>query len=161
MGGVPSAVRPVTAVPRRMRQICAAVAAVVLAAMIVAALTLPESSVGVVRFGVADQVAIGGLGVLLAGGILLLGWARVDADAAGVRVRNILGTHTLPWTAVRAVRLERTSAWATLELQGGEEIALLAVQAVDKERAVAAVEGLRALLTASRTGAGSAPEHRE
>jgi hypothetical protein len=144
-----------------MRQICAAVAALVLAAMVVAALTLPESSVGVVQFGTADQFAIGGLGLLLAAGILLLGRARVDADGAGVRVRNILGTHTLPWAAVRAVRFDRKAAWATLELQGGEEIAVLAVQAMDKERAVAAVEGLRALLAASRTGAGSAPEHRE
>jgi hypothetical protein len=133
-----------------MRLICAAVAAAVLVAMLIAALLLPESSTGVVEFGTADQFGIGGLGVVLAAGILALGRSRVDADAAGVRVRNILGTHALPWSAVRAVRFERDSAWATLELANGDEIAVLAVQAIDKRRAVEAVEGLRALLAAAR-----------
>jgi hypothetical protein len=91
-----------------------------------------------------------GLGLLLAVGILLLARPRVDADDAGVRVRNILGSHDLPWPAVRSVRFERKSSWATLLLVTGEEIAVLAVQSVDGERAVAATEGLRALLAANR-----------
>jgi hypothetical protein len=85
----------------------------------------------------------------------------VDADARGIRVRNILGDHELPWSIVRAVRFDRHSPWATLLLTNGDELAVLAVQAADKERAAVAVEGLRALLAASAPaddgGAGRTP----
>jgi hypothetical protein len=147
---VPSAVTAVTAVPRRMRAICAAAAAVVLLVTVVVGLLLKSSSTGVVSFRTSDQVAMIVLGVLLAAGILLLARPRVDADDDGVRVRNILGSHDLPWAAVRSVRFERKSSWATLLLVTGEEVAVLALQAADGERAVAAVEGLRALLAAHR-----------
>ena len=50
---------------------------------------------------------------------------------------------------MRAVAFDRKSPWASLVLRNGDEVALLAVQAVDKERAVRAVEGLRALLAAA------------
>ena len=142
----------VSAVPRRLRLVCAVSAAVVLAVMSVVALLLKQSSTGVVAFGTADQVAMAGLGVVLAGGILAFGRPRVDADAETVVVRNVVGRHELPWSVVREVRFDRGSAWATLVLVNGEEVAVLAVQAVDKQRAVAAVEGLRALLAASRAG---------
>jgi len=141
---------PVSAVPRRMRQLCALVAAVVFGVLLYVALTLTSSSTGVISFGAADQVAIAGLGVVLAAGILALGRSRVDADADGVRFRNVALGHQLPWSAVRAVAFDRKSAWASLVLENDDEVALLAIQAVDRERAVAAVEGLRALRAAAR-----------
>jgi hypothetical protein len=148
---VPSAVTTrVSAVPRVMRLVCAGVAATVLAVMVIVAILLKSSSTGVVSFQTSDQVAMIGLGLLIAVGILLLGRPRVDADDAGVRVRNILGSHDLPWSAVRSVRFDRKSSWATLLLVTGEEVAVLAVQSADGERAVAATEGLRALLAANR-----------
>jgi hypothetical protein len=146
----PAVAAPVTAVPRLMRVVCAGLAAAVLAVMVVVGIFLKSSSTGVVAFRTSDQVAMIGLGVVLAAGILLLARPRVDADDAGVRVRNILGSHDLPWAAVRAVRFDRKSSWASLLLVTGEEIAVLAVQSADGERAVAAVEGLRALLAAHR-----------
>jgi hypothetical protein len=133
-----------------MRLLCAAVGAVVFGAMLVVALTLTSSSTGVVQFGVVDQVAIAGLGLILGAGIALLGRSRVDADADGIRVRNVVLSRDLPWQSVRAVRFDRTSAWASLLLENGDETALLAVQAVDREHAVRAVEGLRALHAAAR-----------
>ncbi|MGY1605361.1 PH domain-containing protein [Geodermatophilus sp. SYSU D00815] len=152
---MPTPARPVSAVPRVLRLVCAVLAAVVLVAMTWVALRLPESSTGVVAFGAVDQVAVLGLGVLVALGILLLGRPRVDADAEGVRVRNLFTAHALPWSAVRAVRFERKAPWASLLLPNGDEIAVMAVQAVDKERAVAAVEGLRALQAAAAQAAGA------
>jgi hypothetical protein len=146
----PAVAATVTAVPRVMRLVCAALAAVVLAVMVVVGIFLKSSSTGVVSFHTSDQVAVVVLGVVLAAGILLLARPRVDADDAGVRVRNILGSHDLPWSAVRSVRFERKSAWATLLLVTGEEIAVLAVQSADGERAVAAVQGLRELAAAHR-----------
>jgi hypothetical protein len=133
-----------------MRLLCAVLGVVVFGALLVVALTLPSSSTGVVTFGAADQVAIGGLGLILGLGIAALGRSRVDADAAGIRVRNLVSIRALPWTAVRAVRFDRKSAWASLLLENGDETAVVAVQAADGEYAARAVEGLRALHAAAR-----------
>jgi Bacterial PH domain len=133
-----------------MRQVCAAVAVVVVGYMLFAAFTLKTSSTGVVRFGITDQFAIGGLGLILGVGLLALGRSRVDADAEGIRFRNIALGHELPWTVVRAVAFDRKSPWASLVLRNGDEVALLAIQAVDKQHALRAVEGLRDLLAAAQ-----------
>lgn len=125
-------------------------AALILVAMLVVAALLTSSTTGVVAFGVADQVAMSGLGLAIAAAVLFTSRARVDADATGVRVRNIVGSHTLPWAQVRAVRFDDASPWASLLLADDDELSVLAVQAADGERAVRAVEGLRTLLAASR-----------
>jgi Bacterial PH domain len=154
----PAPPAPLSAVPRRLRQACAAVAALVVAVMAAAAWSLGGATSGTVRFGPADQVAMLVLGLLLGAAVLALGRFRVDADAAGVRVRGLLTTRELPWSVVRAVQFGRKSPWASLLLENGDEVALVAVQAVDGERAVAAVEGLRTLLAA---GAGTRRADRE
>ena len=139
---------PVSATPRTLRQLCAFAAVIVLAATAVVVITLPSSSTGVVRFAVVDQVALGGLGVILAAAVLTLGRPRMDADTSGVRIQNVIGVRTVPWSVVRAVRFERKSRWATLQLTNDDVLALFAVQAIDGERAVRATDGLRALLAA-------------
>ena len=148
----PAAVAPATvsAVARRLQLLLAILAAVVLAVTAFVVLTLPSTTNTVVDYGVVDQVALAGLGILLAVGVLLLGRSRVDADASGIRVRNLLVHHDLPWQSVRAVRFERKSAWGWLALGNGDELSLLALQAVDGEYAARAVEGLRALHAAAR-----------
>jgi hypothetical protein len=133
-----------------MRLLCAVTAAVVVVAMLGVALSLKSSSTGVVAFGTVDQVAIAGLGLVMGAGLVWLGRSRVDADAEGIRFRNVAITHALPWSAVRAVRFDRKSSWASLLLTNHDEVALFAVQMVDRERAVRAVEGLRALHEAAR-----------
>jgi PH (Pleckstrin Homology) domain-containing protein len=140
----------VTAVPRRMRQICALCAAVVVLALAFVALTLPSSSTGVVRFHASDQIAVAGIGLVLGAAILCLGRARVDADASGVTIKNVVGGRTVPWSMVRAVAFDRKSPWATLRLTNDDEVTLFAVQAIDRERALRATEGLRALLAAAK-----------
>jgi len=133
-----------------MRLALALAGVVVVAVMVVVAAGLKETTNTVVTYRTSDQFAIVGLGLVIAAGLVFLGRSRVDADAAGVRVRNVVVHHELPWQAVRAVRFERKSAWASLVLENGDEVSLLAVQAVDKEHAVRAVEGLRELRTAAR-----------
>jgi cytochrome c biogenesis protein CcdA len=135
-----------------MRLALALAGVVVVAVMVVVAAGLKETTNTVVTYRTSDQFAIVGLGLVIAAGLVFLGRSRVDADAAGVRVRNVVVHHELPWQAVRAVRFERKSAWASLVLENGDEVSLLAVQAVDKEHAVRAVEALRALRTAARAG---------
>ncbi len=152
-GAVPSAAvvpATVTAVARRLRLLLALLAGVVLVVTAIVVVTLPSTTNTVVDYGVVDQVALAGLGILLAVGVLSLGRSRVDADASGVRVRNLLIHHVLPWQSVRAVRFERKSAWGSLALENGDEVSLLGLQAVDGEYAARAVEGLRALHAAAR-----------
>jgi hypothetical protein len=134
-----------------MRFLCALVAAVIVVVGLAVALTLRSNSTGVIEFGAPDQVAVGGLALLLGAGVLFLGRSRVDADAETIRFRNVVLTHELPWDAVRAVVFDRTSSWAGLRLRNDDEVALFAIQAVDREHAVRAVEGLRALLAAAES----------
>lgn len=144
---VPTPTR-VTAVPRLLRLVVTAAALAVLAVTTVVVLRLPSSSVGVVAFGPADQVAMFGLGLAVAVGVLLFGRPRVDADEHGVRVRNIATSQDVPWERVAAVRFEEKSSWASLQLRNGDELAVLALQASDGERTVTALRGLRSLLAA-------------
>lgn len=96
-----------------------------------------------------DQIAMIGLGVLLALGILAFCRPRVTADGEGVHVRNVIGGYDLPWNVVRAVRFDRNSAWAHLELHDDEQVAVHALQAVDRDYAVEGVRTLRDLHAAA------------
>ncbi|MEV4706914.1 PH domain-containing protein [Actinoplanes sp. NPDC049316] len=104
---------------------------------------------GLGQFERGDQTAMIGLGVLAAAGILAFTRPRVRADAEHVRIRNVIGNFDLPWSAVRAVRFDRNSAWAMLELHDDETVPVHALQAADKEYAVEGVRALRALHSAS------------
>lgn len=131
--------------PRRLT-ITASVAAVLAAATGVALAAALSGSVngGPAAFGPVDRAALVGLGLIGAGMLLMLTRPLVEADAHGVRVRNIVGGCTLSWQQVRAVRYTPGASWAVLELVDDELVGVLAVQAVDRERAVAAVRALRA-----------------
>jgi hypothetical protein len=88
--------------------------------------------------------------VLLGLGILLFCRPRVTADAEAVHVRNVIGGYDLPWGVVRAVRFDRNSAWAHLELHDDEQVPIHALQAVDKDYAVDGVRALRSLHSAAQ-----------
>jgi hypothetical protein len=143
--------------PRKARVVCwiAAVTVVVVFTGVGLALSGPVNS-GEAVFGTGDRVAMIALGLLAGTGVLWLTRPRVDADAAGIRVRNLIGDHELPWSVVRAVRFSRSSPWATLELADDDVVAVMAVQATDKDYAVQGVRALRALhAAATGTTAGA------
>ncbi len=148
---------PVIVRPHRLAWVCRGVALLVVAVFTVVGATL-RSATGGEAFGVADQVAMVVLGLLLASAVLSFTRARVEADLSGVRVRNVVGERSVPWAVVREVRLDDGQPWASLELHDDDTLALLAVQANDGERAVRSVLALRALLRASRAAPpGSGP----
>ena len=60
-------------------------------------LLLKIKSSGVI-FQTADQVAMAGLGFVLAGLVLLFARPRLRVGAAGLSVRNLLGDRLVPWT---------------------------------------------------------------
>jgi hypothetical protein len=145
----------VTVRPRRIRRVCWVLAPVVVLFFAVLAWALGGSPAdigeGSGTFSLSDQIAMAALGLLAAGGILLLARPRVTADERTVTIQNILGGYRLPWEVVREVRFERGNPWATLELEDDDVVAVMAIQAADKEHAVAAVRALRDLLAASRS----------
>jgi len=102
------------------------------------------------QFERGDQSAMIGLGVLIGLGILAFTRPRVKADADGIKIRNVVGGYELPWSVVRAVRFDRNSPWATLDLEDDEQVSVHALQAADKEYAVEGVRTLRGLLAASK-----------
>ncbi|HCA85311.1 MAG TPA: hypothetical protein DEQ61_07320 [Streptomyces sp.] len=138
--------------PRKALVFCwvGAVAIVVLFTAI--AVVLRNSPTGVI-FRMADQVAMVLIGVFMAGGILLMARPRVRADAEGIEVRNILATRRLSWSQVHRVAFPDSASWARLDLPDYEYIPLMAVQAVDGARAVAAIRRLRALHEAATASA--------
>jgi Bacterial PH domain len=144
--------------PRRLRKVCwaSAVAVMIVFTGVSFGLhgSLGDGSPGVFQRG--DQFAMIGLGVLAAAGILLFTRPSVVADQETVRVRNVIGGYELPWEVVRAVRFNRGSPWASLELEDDDLVAVMAVQANDKEYAITAVRSLRALLEANRAAHASA-----
>jgi hypothetical protein len=147
-----SAASRVVSRPVVLTRVCWAVAAVVIAVFTVVAIALGGGPPGDAQFQVPDQIAMVCLGLLVAGGVLAFTRARVVADEAGVRVRNVIGEKLVPWQVVRSVRLDDGAPWASLELQDDDTIALLGVSANDGDAAVEAVLAMRALLQASRTG---------
>jgi Protein of unknown function (DUF2581). len=145
--------------PRRLRRVCWVLAPVVAIffAVLGALLRGPIGSAptsGVFQGG--DQAAMVVLGLLAAGAILLFTRPRVVADTQHIEVRNVLATHDLPWAVVRRIVFERGNPWVSLELEDDDLLAVMAVQANDKEHAVAAVRKLRALHAAARGAAQDA-----
>lgn len=138
--------------PRRLVVVCRVLAVVLVAVFTAVATALRNGPEGAV-FGLADQVAMVVLGLLMAGGMLLLTRVRVVADERCVRVRNVIGETVLPWEVVAHVRLDPGSPWAVLDLMDDDQVSLLAVQANDGDRAIEAVLALRRLLaSAGRSG---------
>jgi hypothetical protein len=137
--------------PRRARVVCWVLAvAVVVVCTLVSFGLRGSTGDGPGVFEAGDQWAMIGLGVALAIGILMFTRPRVEADGTGIRVRNVIGGYELPWEVVRAVRFGRGAPWASLDLEDDDTVAVMAVQAADKQYAVEAVRTLRALLAEHR-----------
>jgi hypothetical protein len=145
-------VSAVTIRPRKVRRVAFAVAPVVVVFFAVLA-TLLTGSTGADDGGVfqpSDQVAMVVLGMFVAAGVLLIARPRVVADADHVKIQNILGGYDLPWGVVRAVRFDRGNPWLTLELENDDVVSVMAIQATDKDHAVAGARTLRGLLATYR-----------
>jgi Bacterial PH domain len=131
--------------------VCFVLAPAVVALFAVLATALTGSTgEGSAVFQPSDQIAMIGLGVLAAAAILLFTRPKVSADGAGIKIQNVIGGYDLPWEVVRSVRFERGNPWVTLELQDDDVVAVMAIQAADKEYAVAGARTLRALLASHR-----------
>jgi len=128
--------------PRKIRVIAGIGAVIIVAAFTVVAVLLRNTPTGAI-FQPSDQVAMIGIGVLLGCGALLFARPRVRADAEGIEIRNMVGARRFAWDVVDRVSFPDGSAWARLELPDDEYVPIMAVQAIDGERAVVATLELR------------------
>jgi hypothetical protein len=147
--------------PRRITVYGAIAATAVLATMVVVGLLLRGASDGV-QFRVADQVGLIGIGLVGAGAIMLVARPRLRADDTGMWVRNVLGETYFPWAVVLRIAFPEGSHWAQLVLADDETHPLMAIQAMDRERAVAALRRVRELHAAHAPAVPSpSPEAQE
>jgi hypothetical protein len=140
--------------PRKVRVLASAGAVVFVAVFTVVAILLRNTPTGV-YFYLSDQIAMIGIGVLLACGALMFARPRVRADLDGVEVRNMLGSRRYAWVDIESVSFPDGSAWARLELPDDEYVPILAVQAIDGDHAVTAMRELRRLRREAATVAES------
>jgi len=126
------------------------------AAHIVVGFLLKVGSSGVI-FQTADQVAIGALGVVIGTVVLVFARPRLRVGPAGLSVRNLVGDKLIPWSDVVAVSFPVGARWARVDLPDDEYVQLMAIQAVDKERAVVAMEEVRKLVAKYQQQAGGQP----
>ncbi|WP_407689268.1 PH domain-containing protein [Mycobacterium sp. HUMS_1102779] len=131
--------------PHRTLPFVYAAAFVIAAAHIAVGLLLKIRSTGVI-FQTADQVAMAALGLVIGGVVLLFARPRLRVGAAGLSVRNLLGDRLIPWPEVVDVSFPPGSRWARIDLPDDEYVPVMAIQAVDKERAVAAMDTVRSLV---------------
>jgi len=135
--------------PHRMPLFAYAAAFLIATVHIVVGLLLKMKSSGVI-FQTSDQVAMVVLGLIIAGGVLLFARPRVRVGPPGISVRNLLGYRLIPWSEVVGVSFPAGHRWARIDLPDDEYIPAMAIQAVDKDRAVDAMDAVRSLLARYR-----------
>jgi hypothetical protein len=139
--------------PRLVPRVALAVAALIATIGIVVAVINNRAS-GANWRGV-DQVAIGGLALVLAGAIAyVLTRPRLRVGATGLEVRNVLDDRVIPWSQVVDFSFPAGKRWARVDLEAYEYVPVLAVQSADRERAVEAMDTVRALMARYRPDLG-------
>jgi hypothetical protein len=138
--------------PRRLRFLGFAIAAVLCVMTAVGWFALPAELRD--QFTVSQRLTLLALLALLVGVVVAVATSSVRADADGLRIRNGLRRHAVPWDRVHKIIFRSGDPWAQLLLVpddgqsfeatlDAEKRQLMGIQAVDGPRAHAAVEELR------------------
>ena len=135
--------------PHRISKYAYGIAAAIATAGIVVGLLSKGKSTGAV-LRTADQFALTGLAIVLAGAVLLLTRPRVRVGPAGLAVRNLLDYRLIPWNEVAGISFPPGRRWARVDLEFNEYVPVVAIQTIDGEYAVAAMDTVRALMTRYR-----------
>ena len=113
--------------PRRGR-----ILPLVLATIAVVVCTIVAIGMGAAgEWQVGDQLALVGLGLALAAFLGRYASIKAVPDAIGLTVRNLMLTRTVAWDEVIEVRFPDGAPWVTLELDDGDELAVMAIQRAD------------------------------
>ena len=129
--------------PRMMTLIACAVSALIAVSGVVVAVFNNRASGAILR--PADQFAMAGIALILAGAVLVLTRPRFKAGPSGLAVRNLMGYRLIGWDEVVDVRFPPGKRWARIDLPYDEYFPVVAVQSLDRERAVATMDAVRTL----------------
>jgi hypothetical protein len=132
--------------PHRIVIYASIATAVIVGTMLAVGILLRNSDAGV-AFRPADQVGLIGIGLLF-GVLIMVAAARpkLKVDETGIAARNIVGHRNYDWSVIHRVAFHEGAQWPTLELADDESYPLMAIQAMDRERALTAIQQLRALM---------------
>ena len=130
--------------PRKITILATIAAIVVVGVSILAGVLLKDVDEGV-SFRTTDQVGTIGIGVVLAAAIMTTARPRLRVTEGGLWVRNVLGDKFFPWMMVIRVAYPPNAPWAQLQLPDDEIHPVMAIQSLDRGRAVRALEQVRSL----------------
>jgi hypothetical protein len=123
--------------PRRGRILPLVLAGVAVVVCTVVAIGMGAGGV----WQVGDQLALVGLGLALAAFLGRYASIKAVPDDAGLTVRNLMLTRSVTWDEIIEVRFPDGAPWVTVELDDGDELAVMAIQRADGQ--VARDEALR------------------
>jgi hypothetical protein len=123
--------------PRRGRVLPLVMAGVAVVVCTVVAIGMGAGGV----WQVGDQLALVGLGLALAAFLGRYASIKAVPDDAGLTVRNLMLTRSVTWDEIIEVRFPDGAPWVTVELDDGDELAVMAIQRADGQ--VARDEALR------------------
>ena len=143
MAGVSSEVPelPVVWRPRRGRLVTHSFAVIVLVVVVTLAVVVPYT------WHLPDRLGIVAVGAAVSWVLYMLGRVRLVAEPEGLTVVNVFRTSELEWAEVLGAALNDGDPWVMLDLDDGETLPAMGIQASDGDRAVTAVAQLRALIT--------------
>ncbi len=128
----------------------------VLSLLVFGGLAVLLPTTGYAGWSVSDSLGMFGVGALLATGLWRFASLRAQPTDQGLLVRNVLLTRRLDWAQVRGVRFSGGDAWAWLDLDDGDELAVMAIQRSDGAFGRAEASRLAALVQAKGGPAGPA-----
>ena len=138
--------------PRVLSRTARAVAALIAVAGVTVAIFNNRSSGAILR--TADQIAMAGIALVLAGAVLVLTRPRLKVGPAGLAVRNLLDYRVIPWAQVVDFSFPPGRRWARIDLPADEYVPVVAVQSVDREHAVTAMETVWESMSRYRDASG-------
>lgn len=130
--------------PRRITIYAAIAATIVVGSMVVIGLLLLNSNEGV-AFRTSDQIGLIGVGLILGALIMTAARPRLRVDRNGLWVRNLFGDEFIAWPLVLRVAYPQGAPWAQIAMPDDEAKPVMAIQAMDRGRAVQALEAVRKL----------------
>ena len=142
--GTPTTAPLLVVRPRRIAIYAVISATTVVATMVVVGILLHGTNDGV-AFQNSDQIGLIGLGVLIGIAILMMARPTLKVFAEGMLVRNILGENFYPWPLIHAISFPQGAQWALLRMPDDETHPVMAIQLLDRNRAVESLKSVRAL----------------
>jgi hypothetical protein len=114
--------------PRRGRILPLVMATVAVVVCTVVAIGMGLADTG---WALGDQLALVGLGLAMAAFLGRYASIKAVPDDTGIRVRNLMLTRRVSWDEILEVRFPEGAPWVSVELDDGDELAVMAVQRAD------------------------------